>query len=191
MRTESICVFIDSVPPSPPLSALIWSRVRPPSHRPLHNATARVAAWEAACLRGVGPPPEPSPNVFCFAAGITGPFGTILRVGRMYDTKEQHNADSNSTDSMHGCLPVYGHLLLQVLGKWRSHCRTQQFGVSSSIRIIYVLYLHLFCILIAFFRQCFRMTGGFGFITMRNFDSTLRGLQARCDRISQAKQYRN
>src|SRR5512143_72654 len=60
---------MDSVPPSPPLSALICSILRPPLHKPLHSATARVAAWDAASLRAVGRPPAPSPKVLCPAAG--------------------------------------------------------------------------------------------------------------------------
>ena len=47
-------VCIASVPPTPPLSALICSTVRPPSHKPLHRATARVAACDAPVRRAVG-----------------------------------------------------------------------------------------------------------------------------------------
>src|SRR5262245_31826803 len=73
LRDASISVFIISVPPRPPLSALTCSTERPPSHIPLQSATARVAACEAAVRRGVGRPPDPMPAalgaVATFVAG--------------------------------------------------------------------------------------------------------------------------
>jgi hypothetical protein len=48
---------------------LICSIVRPPFHKPLQSATARVAAWDAAFLRGVGVPPGEKPG-FGFATAV-------------------------------------------------------------------------------------------------------------------------
>jgi hypothetical protein len=90
-RAELTSVFMDSVPPKPPLSALICSMVRPPSHKPLHNAIARVAACDAAVRRAVGRPPEPNPKLACTAGRAAPAASFALLAGCCANAGEMAN----------------------------------------------------------------------------------------------------